>query len=57
MKQVDNFMKKLKEEIEKRIKMMQNSSYNYVQRFNKRDLIYTVFVGLFCILGLIWGIN
>lgn len=50
-----NYEKLLTEEIESKITEMESQSYEFPERFSKKDYILTAVVILVCLLGVICG--
>lgn len=55
MKTSSEYNKLLNEEIEKRIAEMESPGYEFPDRFSKKDYIFTVIVGVVCLIGIIIG--
>lgn len=56
MRQNSELDKSMEEEIERRIKIMESSTYKNVPALNRNDVIGMAAVGVVCIIGLIWGV-
>ena len=50
-----NYEERLTEEIESKIQEMESPSYEYPNRFSKKDYIFTAVVILLCLAGVISG--
>ena len=50
-----NYEERLTEEIESKIQEMESPSYEFPNRFSKKDYIFTVVVILLCLAGVIGG--
>lgn len=46
----------MEEEIEYRVKKMEEDDYDYGPAINKNDVIAMVVVSIICAIGLIWGV-
>lgn len=55
MNNSSEYDKLLNEEIEKRISEMESPDYEFPTRFSAKDYIFTVIVGVVCLIGIILG--
>lgn len=52
----DHFREQLQKEIEERIDLMEDPSYDFGPSFNKQDMIGIYVVAGICLIGLVWGV-